>query len=77
MLIHDRLEASRAAAAHPGVRAAPLSKGRSALWMTETSPTMSRRGETNIGKPYGWQTSERAAGRTQMRGLAQPSAEVV
>jgi hypothetical protein len=43
-----RLEASRAAATNPGVRAAPPTKDAPAGWMTETSPTTSRRGKTNM-----------------------------
>jgi hypothetical protein len=52
-----RLEASRAAAANPGARAAPTAKEAAAGWMTEMSPTTSRRG--NIGlqrgtRPTAW-----------------------
>jgi hypothetical protein len=41
-----RLEASRAAAANPGVRAAPPAKEAAAGWITETSPITSRCGNT-------------------------------
>jgi hypothetical protein len=46
-----RLEASRAAAANPGARAAPTAKEAAAGWMTETSPNTSRRGNTNMTSP--------------------------
>jgi hypothetical protein len=47
-----RSEASRAAAANPGVRAAPTAKDAAAGWMTETSPTTSWRGNTNMTFPW-------------------------
>jgi hypothetical protein len=46
-----RLEASRAAAAKPGMREAPPAKDAAAGWMTETSPTTSRRGNMNMTSP--------------------------
>jgi hypothetical protein len=46
-----RLEASQAASANPGVRAAPTAKEAAAWWMTETSPTTSQRGNTNMTSP--------------------------
>jgi hypothetical protein len=46
-----RLEAYRAAATNRGVRAAPPAKDAAARWMTETSPTMSQRGNIDITSP--------------------------
>jgi hypothetical protein len=46
-----RLEASRAAAANPGVRAAPPAEEAAAGWMTETTPTTSRCRNTNMTSP--------------------------
>jgi hypothetical protein len=45
-----RLEASWAAAANLGVRAAPTAQDAAARWMTE-APTTSRRGKTNMMSP--------------------------
>jgi hypothetical protein len=45
------LEVSWAEAANPGVRAAPPAKDAAVGWMTETSPTTSRCGNTNMTSP--------------------------
>jgi hypothetical protein len=37
---------------NPGLRAAPPAKDAAAGWMTETSPTTSRRGKTNMSHEF-------------------------